>query len=133
MIRQHFHIEDKWEVIVYYDVDYTLFDKICLELLNIGTSEKTIYKLHKELSTNMAKGATVSNGIKHISIVLFNQHDTIEDYLNTVVHEAEHIKQAMLKAYNVKDNGEPPAYTIGYIVMKMYRIFRKFLAAEIAA
>ena len=133
MIRQHFHIEDKWEVIVYYDVDYTLFDKICLELLNIGTSEKTIYKLHKEMSTNRAKGVTVSNGKKHISMVLFNTHDTIEDYLNTIVHEAEHIKQAMLKAYNVNDIGEPPAYTIGYIVMRMYRVFRKFLQIGEAA
>lgn len=133
MIRQHFHIEDKWEVIVYYDVDYTLFDRICLELLDIGTSEKTIYKLHKEMSTDRAKGVTVSNASRHISIVLFNLHDSIEDYLNTIVHEAEHIKQAMLKAYDVKDNGEPPAYTVGYIVMRMYRVFKNFLKVEEAA
>lgn len=25
----------------------------------------------------------------------------------------------MLMAYNIKDSGEDPAYTIGYIVMKM--------------
>ena len=66
-------------------------------------------------------------------MVLFNTHDTIEDYLNTIVHEAEHIKQAMLKAYNVNDIGEPPAYTIGYIVMRMYRVFRKFLQIGEAA
>ncbi len=35
------------------------------------------------------------------------------DYINSIVHEAEHIKQAMLKAYRVEDKGEPPAYTIG--------------------
>ena len=48
-----------------------------------------------------------------------NEHKTIEDYINSIVHEAEHVKQAMLKAYKVDDSGEPPAYTIGFIVMKM--------------
>ena len=71
------------------------------------------------MSTHKAKAVTVSNIHKHISIVLFNKHDDTLDYVNSIVHEAEHIKQAMLKAYNVKDYGEPPAYTIGYLAMKM--------------
>ena len=50
-----------------------------------------------------------------------------EDYLNSIIHEAEHIKQAMLKAYDVDDIGEPPAYTIGYLVMKMYEVFKIFI------
>jgi len=28
----------------------------------------------------------------------------------------------MLKAYNVADKGEPPAYTVGYIAMRMLMI-----------
>ena len=34
-----------------------------------------------------------------------------------------------LKVYDVKDYGEPPAYTIGFLVMKMYRMF-KYLKLE---
>lgn len=29
------------------------------------------------------------------------------------------LQDTMLKAYKVDDKGEPPAYTIGFIVMKM--------------
>ena len=38
-----------------------------------------------------------------------------------VVSPVSTMKQAMLEAYDVRDKGEPPAYTIGYLVAKMYR------------
>lgn len=28
---------------------------------------------------------------------------------------------------HVEDKGEPPAYTIGYLVMRMYEVYRKWL------
>ena len=40
-----------------------------------------------------------------------------------MMHEAVHIKQAMLRAYNVEDVGEAPAYTIGYLISQMYQVF----------
>jgi hypothetical protein len=33
----------------------------------------------------------------------------------------------MLKAYYVEDKEEPPAYTIGYLISKMWRVFRQFV------
>jgi hypothetical protein len=33
----------------------------------------------------------------------------------------------MLRAYDVEDRGEAPAYTIGYLVKKMWEVFREFL------
>ena len=54
--------------------------------------------------------------------VSFYKHSDKYDYINSIVHEAEHIKQHMLKAYNVDDFGEAPAYTIGYLVMMMLKL-----------
>lgn len=51
-------------------------------------------------------------------------YSSLPDYLNSIVHEAEHVKQAVLKAYRIDDFGEEPAYTVGYIVERMYRAFR---------
>lgn len=45
------------------------------------------------------------------------------DYINSIVHEAEHIKQSMLKAYNIDESGEPPANTVAYLVEKMLQVF----------
>ena len=121
MIRRVIHIESYWKVVVYFDVDYDLFYIVSDEMAGIGTSERTIDEVYSNMSSGDAKGVTLSNLDKHISVVLFNEHSSYQDYLNTIVHEAEHIKQAMLKAYRVKDEGEEPAYTVGWVAMKIYK------------
>jgi hypothetical protein len=127
MIKQDFDIDGYWEVIIFWDLDYDFFDDVCLELMKIDFPKPAIEEVYTSLKYGNAKAVTFSNIEEHTSIVLFNQHETKEDYLNSIVHEAEHIKQAMLKAYNVDDIGEPPAYTIGYLVMKMYEVFKIFI------
>lgn len=129
MIEQIINVEDYWKVIVYYNVDYNFFDIIYKQLIHYNINEKTIKSVYNKMYKRYAKGVTISNYRHHVSIVLFNTHKTKEDYVNTIVHEAEHIKQAMLKVYDVEDYGEPPAYTIGFLVMKMYSMF-KYLKLE---
>ena len=121
MIKQLINIDDYWEVIVYYNVDYNFFDKIASDLKAISTPVERIYDIYLNLRTN-AKAVTCSSYYYRTSIVLFNKHKHRVDYINSIIHEAEHIKQHMLKAYNVADEGEPPAYTIGYIAMQMLKI-----------
>jgi hypothetical protein len=124
MIKQVFNVESYWKVIVYYDVDYNFFDIIATEFRQYNASISSINDIYSIMSQGKAKAVTYSNIDKHVSIVLFNRHRSKEDYINSLVHEAEHIKQAMLDAYRVKDEGEPPAYTVGYLVMKMWEMFK---------
>ena len=126
MIRQQFCVEHYWEVVVYWDVDYHFFSFIWDEIRDMGVMRKNVEEMRKMMESGKAKAVTISSTRKHKSIVLFNKHETLKDYLNSVVHEAEHIKQAMLRAYDVEDEGEPPAYTIGYLVMKLFEVFKYF-------
>ena len=126
MIKQTIDVNGYWKVIVYYDINYNLFNHIATDLIHIGTQNKSINRIYKNMITNKAKAVTISNIDLYTSIVLFNKHKDKYDYINSIVHEAEHIKQAMLKGYNIKDEGEHPAYTIGYLVMKMM-MFLKML------
>ena len=127
MIRQVFDIEDYWKVIVYYDVDYDFLDSIIKVLRHVGIEEDMLASLIHKLESKEAKAATYSNTQKHVSVVLFNPHKSKEDYLNSIIHEAEHVKQAMLQSYDIEDRGEPPAYTIGYLVGCMYRAFKQLI------
>lgn len=130
MIRQEFNVENYWKVIVYYDVNYSLFTDIFNTLKKHEAAEEDINEIYGHMSSEKAKAVTYSNYSKHISIVLFNKHESMRDYINSIVHEAEHIKQAMLAVYGVDDEGEPPAYTIGFLVMKMYHIFRRLIKSK---
>lgn len=123
MIRHSIDINGYWKVIIYFNVDYNLFHYVLEDLRTTNISKRKLKRLYYNMSNGLAKGVTVSNINKHISVVLFNPHREKYDYINTIAHEAEHIKQDMLRAYSVADLGEPPAYTIGYLIMKMLMIF----------
>ena len=133
MIRQEFEVEHYWQVVVFYNLDFDLFDIVEEELLNIGFPLMEIDTLYYQLWSSYAKAVTCSNIEYHTSIVLFNPHTSPQDYLDSIVHEAEHVKQAMLKAYQVEDRGEPPAYTIGYLISRMYSVFRDIICGRCIA
>lgn len=128
MIRQQFYVEHYWKVIIYYNLDDDFSFSVGKELSAIGFGSNDIKDIFYELKHN-AKAVTCSNGYYYTSIVLFNPHNNKQDYLDSIVHEAEHIKQAMLNAYKVEDKGEPPAYTIGYLIRRMYPVFRNIICS----
>ena len=130
MIKQVFNVESYWRVIVYYNVDYTLFNIIENELIKIGIKSTIIDRVYNKMKYGDGKAVTISVPQLHISIVLFNTHYDIYDYTDSIVHEAEHIKQAMLYTYKVNDEGEPPAYTIGFLVRKMFVVFKKLVCSQ---
>ena len=120
MIKQAIDVDGYWEVIVYYDIEGDLFP-VFKDLREIGFRDRETGEIVKKLQRGEAKGVTCSNEREHASVVIFGRHGDVYDYINSIVHEAEHVKQAMLKAYDVEDRGEPPAYTIGYLVMRMMK------------
>ena len=127
MIKQKFDVDGYWNVVVYYNVDYHFFDDIEFELRMISFPEAAIEETRRTMQSGEARAVTCSVTNQHTSIVLFNNHTSKADYISSIVHEAEHIKQAILRAYDIEDRGEAPAYTIGYIVKKMYEVFSQIL------
>jgi len=127
MIKQVINVNNKWKVIVYYNIDYNLFHYVSDELRRAGATRTATKRIAYLSLTGEIKAFTVSNASRQISIVGFNKHKTIKDYINSIVHEAEHVKQHMLDAYLVADKDEPPAYTMGYLASKMLMFFLKMI------
>ena len=121
MIKRIININNYWKVIVYYNIDYNFFDYVENDLLYYGTPVESIKRIYHNMRTT-AKAFTYSNDKYRISIVGFNIHFDKYDYINSIVHEAEHIKQAMLDYYNKPEEGENAAYTIAYIATKMLQM-----------
>ena len=121
MIKQIINIDNYWEVIVYYDIDYNFFNDIVKELNYLNAPVEEIDKIYYTMKYK-AKAFTYSNLKYRVSIVGFNKHFDKYDYVNSIIHEAEHVKQHMLRAYKVLDEGEPPAYTVGYVATKMLQL-----------
>lgn len=127
MIKQVFDIDGYWEVIVYWNMDYNFFGDVEFELMKTGFSRAAIEEVYDTLRNGDAKAVTCSRTGERRSVVIFNTHKSKADYISSIVHESEHVKQSILASYNIEDRGEAPAYTIGYIVKKMYETFRQFI------
>ena len=121
MIKQIINIDNYWEVIVYYDIDYNFFNDIVKELNYLNAPVEEIDKIYYTMKYK-AKAFTYSNLKYRVSIVGFNKHFDKYDYINSIIHEAEHIKQHMLRSYKILDEGEPPAYIVGYVATKMLQL-----------
>lgn len=126
MIKQIINVDNYWRVIVYYNIDITLFPYIRKDIYNSSLPVEDIDYVFTQLAIN-AKAATVNIPDKRTSIVLLPYHKTNKDYINSIIHEAEHVKEFMLEYYKVSNSGEPPAYTIGYLVAEMYDVFKRFI------
>lgn len=127
MDKQVFDVDGYWKVIVYYDVDYNFLDDVEFELKILGLSKTAIEEVRNALMEGKTKAITCSTADLHTSVIVFNEHDSKADYISSIVHEAEHVKQSILNTYHIEDKGEPPAYTIGYIVKNMYESFRRVI------
>ena len=119
MIKRVINVDDYWKVIAYSNISYNLLSVITTELHNIGISKNQIASIYNNMFNDSAKAVTISSLDKKVSIVLFNKHKNNIDFINSIIHEAEHIKQSMLAAYNIDDSGEPPAYTVGYVASQL--------------
>lgn len=127
MIKQNINLHNKWLVIVYYNVDYNQFDFIRQQFLGISSPVEEIDNIYETMVTRRAKAVTCTSREHHVSIVLFNKHASVNDYVSSIVHEAKHVIDDIMKEYHIKNYGEPPAYAIGYLVKRMYSCFSKYL------
>lgn len=92
MIKQVFNVKHYWKVIVYYDVDYNFLDSINKELYHYGFSKEPLDEMWYMLKVEKVKAVTCSNIYKNVSFIIFNKHHSKSDYINSIIHEAEHVK-----------------------------------------
>lgn len=119
MIKKVFNIDNKWKVIVYYNIDYNLFSYIEDDIYNLGMNNKLVNRVYKMMKSGRAKAVTISSPVKKCSIVGFNFTNSKYDLINSIVHEGVHVMEAMLNYYDIGVTGESPAYTLGYLVQIM--------------
>lgn len=96
MIRQDIDINGYWKVIVVYNVELWQKDG----------------------------GFTYTDFKKKQSIVGIGKSTSNAQFLNTITHEAKHVQSHICKFYSIEEDSEDAAYLIGYIIQRMYEVFR---------
>lgn len=126
MIKQYINLDNKWLIIVYYNIDYNQFNYIRKDLMDISSPVEEIDDIYYEMKSYDALAFTCTNRRKHITVIGFNRHNNFYDYLDSITHEIKHAVDDIMKEYQINNYGEPPAYTTGYIAKKMFKCFFKY-------
>lgn len=66
------NINNKWKVIVYYNIDYNLFDYIADDIYYLEKDDKLVNRVYKMMKNCRAKAVTISSPLKKCSVVGFN-------------------------------------------------------------
>lgn len=127
MIKQYINLDDKWLIIVYYNIDYNQFNFIREDLESVGSPVEEIMDIHLNMRTYDALAFTRSSIKYKTTIIGFNKHRNMFDYLDSITHEIKHAVDDIMIGYNIENYGEPPAYTTGYIAKEMLKCFFTYL------
>lgn len=72
-------------------------------------------------------GFTHTDFRKRLSIVGIGRTTSKDEFINTIAHEAKHIQSHICQYYQVDEDSEDAAYLLGYIIMKMYQVFKEYI------
>ena len=62
-----------------------------------------------------------------MSVVCISEVTSVDQFVNTVIHEAKHVQSHICEYYGIAEDSEQAAYLIGYLVQRMYKMFAKFV------
>lgn len=129
MIGQCFDIaEYNWNVTVYYYV--TKHDiGFCLKRLRKLTTKQTYHnECKKTLYTDKKDRAYIYTSYRKLESVIFiGIPSSTGELINTITHEANHLKAHIATYYNIDEKEEEVAYLIGDIVQQMTESFIRLI------
>lgn len=129
MIAQSFNISQyDWNVKVYYDVERSDINFCIKQLKKLTTDNKIFDECRQTLDTKHKDRAyTYSSYVAKSSIVFIDIPSSTGELINTITHEANHIKSHIATYYDLNEKGERVSYLIGEIVKEMSNTFIQFI------
>ena len=131
MIGQSFYIDKYgWQIVVLYEVSYNNKDYVIDMLKQICEDNKLIEKAKHNLNLRSYNtGFTYSDLDEQCSLMVIGKASSNRETVNTIVHEANHLKSHIATKYNIDEKGEEVCYLIGGIVRTMFRVFSKIICS----
>lgn len=129
MKRQTIYIPDyDWIVHVYYDTTPKNANEITRALHYLGCSHNGIVRTRKQiLSGEYNNGMTYSNRVLKQSIVSLGRASGFAQFLNSFVHELQHLSTHIAKANGIPLDGEEICYLSGSLAQLMYPILIHYI------
>lgn len=124
MKRHYVDIDGYWGIIFIYAYDFMDIDELAAILDSFGASERGIREAMPILySTN--SGMTISRSDLTMSVVIISEATSVEQFMDTLTHEIDHVQDAIDKLYGVEQGSEESAWLQGYIMRGISRALKE--------
>lgn len=129
MIGNYFSLPKyNWNIKVFYDVKKHDIDFCIKELNHLTTKSKHHDKCYNTLYTNKKdKGYIYTSYNKLETIIFIGVPSSTGELIDTIGHEANHLKSHIATYYDIDEKGEEAAYLAGEIVQQMTEAFIKLI------
>lgn len=124
MKRHYVDIDGYWGIIFIYDYDFMDIDELAAILDSFGASEKDIRKAMPILYS-VNSGMTISRSDLTMSVVVISEATNVEQFMDTITHEIDHVQDAIDRHYGVRQGSEDSAWLQGYIMRGISRALKE--------
>ena len=120
MTKHYIDIEGAWAFILAYNIGLGDLDELASWLEALGADDESITKACRvALGTNSR--FTFSNDNLRMSVMAISEASSVEQWLDTLVHEIDHLQKTICDYYDVALGTEESAYLQGYIMRMCVR------------
>lgn len=116
-LRQQFKIRSHdWDVVIYYTVDEQQKTDIVTELKELNPEKNTFERLERNLmASEPDTGFIYSSFYKRLSLIVIHKASSIGEFVNTFVHEKNHLEMHICEALDINPYSEKAAILSGEI------------------
>lgn len=120
-LKQQFKIRKyDWDVTVYYTVDEKQKEDVVTELKELQPDKETFEKLERNLmNAELDTGFIYSSFYKQRSIIVVHKASSVGEFVNTFVHEKNHLEMHICEALDINPYSEEAAILSGEIAMQI--------------
>ena len=120
-LKQQFKIRKyDWDVTVYYTVDEKQKKDVVTELKELQPDKETFEKLERNLmNAELDTGFIYSSFYKQRSIIVVHKASSVGEFVNTFVHEKNHLEMHICEALDINPYSEEAAVLSGEIAMQI--------------
>lgn len=120
-LKQQFKVKKyDWNVVIYYTVDEKQKTNIVTELKELQPDKETFEKLERNLmNSELDTGFIYSSFYKHFSLIVIHKASSVGEFVNTLVHEKNHLEMHMCEALDINPYSEEAAVLSGELAMQM--------------
>lgn len=123
MIQHSFYIDKyDWFVHSFFAVTHYDTEKIMDRLCQIGCDERSLRRAYKNLSSGkLNTGLTYSNNRSRASVVVIALTSSAHEFVNSFVHETDHLCRHIGKYMGMSPNEEEVSYLCGDVAELMFK------------